>query len=139
VTPDPAVRAAYDALYVYTMGRKGFILQHVVDAFGAQTATAEGTPIRLVFSLVGLYLYCEKGRSGSEVQRVHMQLGRRKRDWPAIALPRARGDVTALDVMRHPEGDARDRAIGEWCRSVWSAFHDSRPVVVGLLKEYGIE
>jgi len=34
------MRDAYDQLYVYTMGRgrESFILQHVVDAFGAQTA-----------------------------------------------------------------------------------------------------
>jgi hypothetical protein len=35
-----AMRAAYDEVYAYTMGRPGFILQHVVDAFGAQTARA---------------------------------------------------------------------------------------------------
>jgi hypothetical protein len=28
-------REAYDELYVYTMGRNAFILQHVVDAFAA--------------------------------------------------------------------------------------------------------
>jgi len=33
------MRAAYDEVYIYTMGRPGFILQHVVDAFAVQTAT----------------------------------------------------------------------------------------------------
>ena len=33
------MRAAYDEVYVYTMGRPGFILQHVVDAFAVQPRT----------------------------------------------------------------------------------------------------
>jgi hypothetical protein len=39
-----AARAAYDEVYVYTMGRPRFILQHVVDAFAAQTATDDSKP-----------------------------------------------------------------------------------------------
>src|SRR5436190_20373658 len=81
--------SAYDELYAYTMGRPGFILQHVVDAEGAQSATADGRPIRLVFSLVGLYLRVEKGFSGRAVQRVHARLGKR-RGWPRLLLPAAR-------------------------------------------------
>src|SRR3954452_8529907 len=30
------LRAAYDEVYVYTMGRPGFILQHVVDSFAVR-------------------------------------------------------------------------------------------------------
>jgi hypothetical protein len=40
-----AMRVAYDEVYVYTMGRPQFILQHVVDAFAAQTATERSKPI----------------------------------------------------------------------------------------------
>lgn len=43
------VRAAYDEVYVYTMGRPGFILQHVVDAFAVQTANQDSKPIGVVF------------------------------------------------------------------------------------------
>ena len=63
------IRAAYDELYVYTMGRPGFILQHVVDAFAVQTATADTKPIAIVFGLVGLYLHVEKQFSGKQVQK----------------------------------------------------------------------
>jgi hypothetical protein len=52
------------------MGRPGFILQHVVDAIGAQTATREARPIRVVFSPAGLYLHVEQEFSGRQVQRV---------------------------------------------------------------------
>lgn len=92
------IRAAYDELYVYTMGRPGFILQHVVDAFGVQTATADTKPITIVFGLVGLYLHVEKQFSGKQVQKAHMELGRRKREWPNLQLPDDRGSMTATDV-----------------------------------------
>src|SRR6266446_3290914 len=89
-------REAYEEVYAYTMGHSGasFILQHVVDAFAAQTAGVDAKPIGVTFALVGLYLYVEKGFSGRQVQRVHMQPGRRKRQWRAIPLPRDRGRMT---------------------------------------------
>jgi hypothetical protein len=133
-----AMRAAYDEVYAYTTGRPGFILQHVVDAFGAQTATREAKLIRVVFSLVGLYLHVEKKFSGRQVQQVHVELGRRKPAWPAVALPNNRGAMTAIDVLAAAAGDPRDRAIDEWCASVWAAFKDNRSLIIGLLGEHGI-
>src|SRR5437868_14343714 len=50
------MRAAYHEVYVYTMGRPGFILQHVVDAFAVQSVSDDSRPIGLVFGLVGRYL-----------------------------------------------------------------------------------
>lgn len=132
------MRDSYDELYVYTMGRGDFILQHVVDAFGAQTASADTKPIALIFGLVGLYLHVEKGFSGKQVQQVHMQLGRQKRPWPAIPLPPHRGSITAADVMAITAGRERDLAIDAWCRSVWDAFCDSHQAIVGLLREHRI-
>ena len=63
------MRAAYDEVYAYTMGRPGFILQHVVDAFAVQTANDDSRPIGVVFGLVGLYLHVEKQFSGRQVQK----------------------------------------------------------------------
>jgi hypothetical protein len=51
-------------VYVYTMGRPGFILQHVVDAFAVQSANTETKPIAVMFGLVGLYLHVERQFSG---------------------------------------------------------------------------
>ena len=59
------MRLGYDEVYVYTMGRPGFILQHVVDAYGAQTASSDSKPIRIVFALIGLYLHVEKHLEGT--------------------------------------------------------------------------
>jgi uncharacterized protein DUF5946 len=133
-----ATHEPYDEVYAYTMGRAGFILQHVVDAYAAQTASDGSKPIGVIFALVGLYLHVEKQFSGSEVQKVHMRMARQKRPWPAITLPRDRGGMTAADVLAVLEGRERDNAIDEWCRSVWAAFGDSRRIIVDLLREYQI-
>lgn len=132
------MRVAYDEVYVYTMGRPGFILQHVVDAFAVQTANDESRPIGVVFGLVGLYLHVEKQFSGHQVQRVHMELGRRKREWPRVYLPDDRGSMTVADVLAASAGPERDVAINNWCRSVWTAFSTNRQTIISLLQEQQI-
>lgn len=132
------MRAAYDEVYVYTMGRPGFILQHVVDAFAVQTANDESRPIGVVFGLVGLYLHVEKQFSGHQVQRVHMELGRRKREWPRVYVPDDRGSMTVADVLAASAGPERDVAINHWCRSVWTAFSTNRQTIISLLQEHQI-
>jgi len=133
-----SMRAAYDEVYVYTMGRPGFILQHVVDAFAVQTANDESRPIGVVFGLVGLYLHVEKQFSGRQVQRVHMELGCRKREWPRVCVPEDRGTMTVADVLAASAGPERDMAIDNWCGSVWTAFGANRQTIIGLLREYQI-
>lgn len=131
---------SYHELCAYTLthGDPRFIHQHVVDAWGAQHAEADSKPIRLVFSLVGLYLHLERNKNGREVQLIHMQMGKRKREWPKLVLPIERGSMTAMEVMRAAPGSARDQAIDLWCESVWSAFQDQKLVIIALLDEYGI-
>lgn len=133
------MRGAYDEVYVYAMERPGFFLQHVVDAFAVQTAGDDSKPIGILFGLVGLYLHVEKQFSGRQVQRVHMELGRRKREWPKVRLPEDRGNVTVADVLAELAGPARDTAIENWCRSVWEACTANRPTIVALLRDYGYE
>ena len=128
---------AYDELYVYTMGRKNFILQHVVDANIAQTAPAINPPsIGIIFSLVGLYLHIEKGFTGTQVQNAHRVMGKSKRSWPNVVWPIERGRMTAATVLAAPVGQARDAAIDEWCRQIWAAFSANRPMVASLVSEY---
>jgi hypothetical protein len=130
---------AYDELYVYTMGRKNFILQHVVDAQIAQNATATNPPhIGVIFSLVGLYLHVEKGFTGIQVQNAHRVMGKVKRSWPNVVWPKERGGMTAATVLAMPVGQARDEGIDEWCREVWSAFSANRSMVALLVGEYQI-
>ena len=134
-------REAYDELCAYTLthGDPAFIHQHVVDAFAAQNATDSSKPIGVAFALVGLYLHLEKGFSGRQVQRVHMQLARRKREWPRFALPADRGGFTAIDVMKIAEGAGRDQAIDRWCATVWTAFEGHRERIISVLNEHGIQ
>lgn len=133
-----STQTAYDELYVYTMGRPGFLLQHVVDAFGVQTADKNTKPIRVIFGLVGLYLHVEKQFSGRQVQEVHRKLGENKRVWPTIVFPEDRASLTAVEVLAAPEGEERDKAIEEWCQAVWSTFRTNRRTIIALLQEYGI-
>lgn len=128
--------AAYDEVYVYTMNRPGFILQHVVDAFAVQTASETSKPIAVVFGMVGLYLRVVKRYSGRQVQQVHMELGRKKRTWPVLPLPENRGAITILDVHAAPAGPERDAAIDDWCKSVWDACSASHQTIIALLQEH---
>lgn len=132
--------AAHDELSAYTLlrGDATFIHQHVVDAHTAQTAHAGTKPIAITFALAGLYLHVERGFTGRQVQRAHMQMARTKQTWPAFDLPAGRGALTPADVMRAPAGPARDAAIEAWCRSVWAAFSSSRGTIEDLLDRHGI-
>lgn len=121
------------------MGRPGFILQHVVDAYAAQTATPDAKPMGLVFALVGLYLHVERGFLGNQVQRVHMHLAKARRQYPQVRLPASRGAITPVDVLKIPAGAERDAAIDRWCGSVWEAFRESRPTIVSFLRDCGID
>ena len=96
-----AERDAYHELSAYTLSHGGtaFIHQHVVDAFAAQRADADSKAIGVTFALAGLYLHVEHGVTGRDVQRIHMLMARRKREWPTFALPPERGAMTAIDVM----------------------------------------
>jgi len=130
---------AYDDLYAYTMGRKNFILQHVVDANIAQRAPAANPPhIGVVFALVGLYLHVEKRFTGTQVQNAHRVMGGAKRSWPDVIWPVQRGCMTAADVLSVAAGPARDEAIDEWCTQVWAAFLANRTMVVDLLGQYEV-
>jgi hypothetical protein len=135
-----AEQEAYHELCGYTLthGDAAFIHQHVVDAHTAQRADEGTKPIGVTFALAGLYLLVERHWTGRQVQRAHMRLARQKHSWPVFQLPLDRGTMTALDAMRAPEGPDRDCAIHDWCRSVWAAYSDNRPMIVGLLKQHGI-
>jgi hypothetical protein len=135
----PSERGAYDALCCDTLARgdAAFVHQHVVDAFLAQTADAATKPIGLTFALIGLYLHVERGVTGRDVQRAHMQLAKQKREWPRFALPRERGSVTPTSVLAAPPGVERDRAIEGWAASVWSAFREHRQAIEELLRQHG--
>jgi hypothetical protein len=136
---EAADRAVYDELASYTLahGDPAFVHQHVVDAFAAQHAATDSKPIGVAFALIGLYLHLERGRSGREVQQAHIRLAQRRRQWPLFDIPATGGDLTIRDVLAVAPGPERDRAIDEWCASVWTAWSGSHERVVALLDEMG--
>jgi Family of unknown function (DUF5946) len=133
---DNAELQQYHELCAYSLTHSdpAFLHQHVVDAFAAQCANESTKPITLTFALIGLYLHVEKRQSGRQVQRVHMLLARRRKDWPRFDLPFDRGDVTVSDVMHVPAGPARDTMIDTWCACVWAAYRARHAQVAELIQ-----
>ncbi|HKD24938.1 MAG TPA: DUF5946 family protein [Xanthobacteraceae bacterium] len=127
----------YHELSYYTLahGDPSFIHQYVVDAYTAQCASESSKPIAIVFALIGLYLAVEENRSGKDVQRIHMRLAKKRREWPRFALPQRRGTITVSDVLAAPAGAERDDMIRQWCASVWAAWAESHAEVRALLRE----
>jgi len=125
----------YDELFFYTLNLSDhdFIHQLAVDAYCAQHADAETKPIALVFALIGLYLHVEHGITGRQIQRIHMYLAQRRRDWPRLPLPAERGHITIADVLAEAPGLPRDTAIHNWCVSVWQPYSTTRAQIAALL------
>ena len=133
----PAEQAARDELSAYTLthGDPDFMHQHVVDAFAAQHATQQSKPIGVAFALIGLYSWSAAIRSGAAGPG-GAQASRATCDGSGpLDPPRDAGELTVIDVMRSPPGVERDRAIEDWCGSVWAAWHGSHARVVALLGE----
>lgn len=122
----------YDEIAYYTLAHPGaaFIHQHVVDAFTVQHADESTKPIAVAFALIGLCLQLEKNYSGKEVQRAHMQLAKRRTQWPVFNLPKDRGDITVCEVVSVRLGLERDEAINK--------MRFSGPRVVRSSGEYNV-
>jgi Family of unknown function (DUF5946) len=139
--PTEKERDAYNELTAWTLSLRdgAFIHQHVVDAWAAQHADEDSSAVGVAFALLGLYLHLEKGFSGGEVQRAHMQLaqpygrGPGRKDWPRFSVSRDRGRVTVCDVMAVPELE-RAHAIDQWCRSVWDVWKQSYEAVANFAR-----
>lgn len=128
----------YNELAYYTLAHSdaAFIHQLVVDAYGAQNADETTKPIAVVFSLIGLYLHLEKGYTGKQVQRAHMQLAKWAKPWPKLTGPIQRGAIGIEQVLAAEPGPARDGMIDQWCASVWSSWHQSRPIIIAIAHQY---
>jgi len=126
----------YDELSCYTLSLRDptFIHQYIVDAYAAQHSDEDTKPITIAFALAGLYLHHEKGYSGKEVQRAHMELAKNKKRLPRFEIPKERGEITVADVLGQAPCEDRDKAIERWSASVWEAWKDSHARVANWLK-----
>jgi hypothetical protein len=125
----------YNQLAYYTLAHPdpAFIHQLVVDAYAAQNADES---IAVVFALVGLYLHLEKGFTGRQVQRAHMQLAKWPNTWVRPPLPSERGTIHIQDVLGAEPGPARDAMIERWCAAVWECWQPSQDQIVALARKY---
>ncbi len=128
---------AYSDLLCYTVSHRhpAFIHQNVVDAYAAQHAGGPSRAIGVAFGLTGLYLALEKGCTGRQVQRAHMRIARIRKDWPRLDPPARPGAITVADVLRVPEGPARDEMIRCWMEAVWESWTDRQQWVRDVTAE----
>lgn len=138
---DPRVNASPDCwrlygeltAYTVTRGDATFIHQHLVDAYAAQHAGGSSKPITGAFGLIGLYLACERGYNGRQVQHMHMLLANRSKTWPTFAPPQHPGALTVWDPLQEPPGDQRDAALMRWAASVWDAWSAEHARIEALI------
>jgi hypothetical protein len=117
-------RALMNELSYYTLvhGDRAFIHQHLVDAYGAQHVRRSGSTIGAAFALAGLYLAVERGFSGRQVQKMHMQMARTSKEWPRFDPPGDLGPLTVADVLAAEPGPSRDDKLKDWYTSIWHAW-----------------
>jgi hypothetical protein len=139
--PVPTDQEQYDELSIYTLSHSNasFIHQHIVDAYAAQHAPVSqddlSKPISVVFGLIGLYLHVEKGFTGRQVQKMHMQLAKRRRQWPRLTSPEIRAAFTVSDVLKATPGEERDNAIHQWGMAVWESWQPQQQWIRQLARE----
>ncbi len=129
---------SYSELAFYTLlhpDQELFIHQYVVDAWTAQQADEHKKRIAVIYALVGLYLFLEKGYSGKQVQQAHVLLSKDKSNMPQIRIPAEKGGIRIDDVLKAAPGPDRDTRITEWCHSVWNAYQDSHQIIADYLSK----
>jgi hypothetical protein len=111
----------FNDLSSYTVSKQDreFIHQYAVDAYEVQHAGGKTRNITVAFGLIGLYLALEKGYTGKQVQRAHMQIARVQKDWPRLEPPGSPGSITVMDALRANDGPEKDTMIRKWMAAVW--------------------
>jgi hypothetical protein len=124
----------YHELSFYTLGLQdpGFIHQHIVDAYAAQTADEKTKVITVFFALAGLYLFLEKDFTGKQIQDAHQLMASKTKSFVKINLPGERGMITVNEVLEVPAGSRRNEMIRQWCQSVWTAYSGQHRKVIEM-------
>jgi hypothetical protein len=137
IDPQGNASAACTAVFAEVAG---FEFQHPVmlryhqlsvDAYGAQHGGGPGSPIRLAYSLAGLWLALEHGFAGDEVRAIHQRMGKPTPDWPAFVPPSRWTGTTVLDVaeegVRRHSDTGHAAATRRWAEDVWADWLRERP------------
>ncbi len=121
--------------YTLTHGDPEFIHQHALDAYTAQHVAASSRPLVVAFALIGVYLACERGYTGRQVQQMHRRLANRSHLWPQFVPPLERSPITILDCLMAQPGAARDAMLRRWAHSVWAIWRGEHAHVQHLLAQ----
>jgi hypothetical protein len=119
--------------YTLALSDPFFLHQLAVDTYAAQHAGPGVKPISTAFALAGLYLVFERGFTGRQVQRVHMEMARHKQEWPRFDPPEMKAAMTVKDVLGVPDAEKTD-AIKEWGASVWETWKGEQDRIAALVK-----
>ena len=127
----------YGRLTVYSIAHRSpeFLHQHVVDTYGAQHVSEEAPALMTAFALIGLHLWLERGYTGKQIQATHGRIARVRKNWPRFETPHRDWTMTMLNPLEAPEGPARDAAIEDWARSVWSVWAPLHGEIAALVDE----
>jgi hypothetical protein len=99
-----------------------FSAQHAVDAYGAQHSGGVTKTITTAYSLIGLYLAVEHGYTGRQVQLAHMELAKKKIQWPSLDLPTKHYSISVADVLKSEEGSYRIEMLMKWATHIWDTW-----------------
>jgi hypothetical protein len=131
--------SGFELEHVFALGR---FHQLMVDTYGAQHAGQDGRAIRVAYSLVGLYLALEQGRSGIEVREVHQRMGKPTTSWPSFRPPPHTGTITVLHVaeagVRAGSVEAHADMVRRWAQNVWEAWAAQHVATVALCAHLNI-
>jgi hypothetical protein len=145
LAPDPRANASGECrslmneLSYYTLAHPdpAFIHQHLVDAYGAQHVRGESkSTIGAAFALAGLYLAVERRFTGRQVQKMHMLMASKSKQWPRFEPPGEGGPLTVADVLKVEPGAGRDRELLRWCASVWAAWSSEQDRVREMVDRF---
>lgn len=114
-----------------------FVHQLAVDAYAAQNYEPhKDSPIKITFALIGLYLANEKKYTGKQVQKAHMELGNKKRNWPAWTQPEAKAELAIKDVLAAANED-KTEMIKKWNEAVWNTWKGKKNEIEAILASCG--
>jgi hypothetical protein len=132
-----ACRQLYDEIsaFTFSLGDADFIHQLAVDAYAAQHSGEGVKAITTTFAIIGLYLTFEHGYTGREVQKAHMVLARKRRQWPLFQPPSRQSTITVRDVVLNLPDNYRT-AIDGWGKSVWELWKPEQENIKQLLDKY---
>ncbi len=116
---------------------KDFIHQLVVDAYAAQHSGANVKPVTTAFALIGLDLVFERGYTGRQVQKVHIALGKTRRQWPHFVPPSGKAALTVRDVLENVSRDSYAGWVYQWGKSVWDLWQAEHVEISRLVHQSG--